>query len=482
MRTFEYVKGRSSKFWNIEVKGKTFTITFGRIGTRGQSQTKEFADEPEARAAADKLIAEKLKKGYAETTPAARPVATTPLRQALEAAVIEDPEDPAALAALADYLQEQGDPQGEFIQVQLSLERPDLTAAQRKKLQQREQELLEAHRQEWVGGWADLAPSQGPEGRGQLDFRSPKFGFERGLLSTVTIDELTVQCARAFVAAPQTRFVRRLFVGGWAWEERGDYEPGPDVPEAVPDDDPSQYVLMRWPFFANLRVFQLGWTSDEEYGNFCHLQCHLSGDLAHSFVQKMPHLEELCLFAHGVKTSDFVGLPLPHLRVLQVYHAHDYELEGLAQNGSLSKLTHLLCHPHALEHGDGPYIGLGDLRAVVRSPHLSSLTHLRLRLTTFGDRGCEEIVRSGILRRLKVLDLRHGCISDEGARTLAGCPGLRNLELLDASRNELTADGIRALHTTGIRVLADHQHGPTAGGTSEGSVAETQVLFEGDYE
>src|SRR5262245_40951791 len=140
---------------------------------------------------------------------------TFALRKALEQAINDDPEDLAAHAAYADFLMEQGDPQGEFIQLQLTLENARLPAAQRKKLQKREKELLDAHKAEWVGEWADLAQSTGPEGRAQVDFPGPKpFRMIRGLLAEVTIDDLTLECAHAFVAAPQTRFVRRLFIGG----------------------------------------------------------------------------------------------------------------------------------------------------------------------------------------------------------------------------------------------------------------------------
>ena len=39
---------------------------FGRIGTAGQTSRKEFATEAQAKTSYDKLIAEKLKKGYVE--------------------------------------------------------------------------------------------------------------------------------------------------------------------------------------------------------------------------------------------------------------------------------------------------------------------------------------------------------------------------------------------------------------------------------
>lgn len=69
-RRFEFVSGPSCKFWAVVVSGCRVTICFGRIGTTGQQQIKEFADATAAQRHADKQIAEKLKKGYVEMVPA----------------------------------------------------------------------------------------------------------------------------------------------------------------------------------------------------------------------------------------------------------------------------------------------------------------------------------------------------------------------------------------------------------------------------
>jgi predicted DNA-binding WGR domain protein len=65
-RRFEFIAGNSRKFWEVEVSGKDMTTRWGRIGSAGQSKTKTFADAAAARAAADKLIAEKTDEGYVE--------------------------------------------------------------------------------------------------------------------------------------------------------------------------------------------------------------------------------------------------------------------------------------------------------------------------------------------------------------------------------------------------------------------------------
>jgi predicted DNA-binding WGR domain protein len=46
--------------------GSSFTVAFGRVGTAGQTQEKSFASETTCRKEADKLIAEKKKRGYVE--------------------------------------------------------------------------------------------------------------------------------------------------------------------------------------------------------------------------------------------------------------------------------------------------------------------------------------------------------------------------------------------------------------------------------
>jgi predicted DNA-binding WGR domain protein len=65
-RHFEFVEGKSSKFWEVWVEGTSMYTQYGRIGSAGQTTVKSYGDEAAARKAADKLIAEKTGKGYME--------------------------------------------------------------------------------------------------------------------------------------------------------------------------------------------------------------------------------------------------------------------------------------------------------------------------------------------------------------------------------------------------------------------------------
>lgn len=64
MPRYEFSEGSSSKFWEIELSGASFSVRFGRIGTSGQAQSKKFKSPAVAAAEAEKLIAEKTRKGY----------------------------------------------------------------------------------------------------------------------------------------------------------------------------------------------------------------------------------------------------------------------------------------------------------------------------------------------------------------------------------------------------------------------------------
>ncbi|MDI7234924.1 WGR domain-containing protein [Leptospira santarosai] len=70
---------KSDKFWSIEVSGNSFTVTYGKTGTKnnstrslstdrsaGHTQTKTFDNEEKCLKEAEKLLSEKLKKGYVE--------------------------------------------------------------------------------------------------------------------------------------------------------------------------------------------------------------------------------------------------------------------------------------------------------------------------------------------------------------------------------------------------------------------------------
>jgi uncharacterized protein (TIGR02996 family) len=417
-------------------------------------------------------------------------------RAALEAALIDNPDDLATHMAYADHLAEQGDPRGEFIQVQLALEDPSRKPAERKKLQKRERQLLEAHERDWLGELAPLLLGTEEEQRAlfaaELDLRYAdrleyttqdmhfRHSWARGWLDRFECGNLTVEMARKLGRAPVAQLLRVLVCRGGEGGDVYCYEPGPDIPAG----DPNRYfsfhpceVLANHAVVRNLRVFQYGQEVDPEEDTY---QAGTQYDRLAPLIARMPRLEELSIFGHIYMDDEMwqdmhriLSLPtLANLRVYQHYHGTTYALEPLASNPALGRLTHLLIFPHSFSRAfdsahlgtddwidarEGPALHRDNVQAVLTSPYLPSLAHLQLRCCSGGDATVQDIVSSGILKRLQVLDLRHGFITDQGAKWLAECPDARNLEFLDLVNNRLTAVGIGELQSAGVPLRTERQ-------------------------
>jgi uncharacterized protein (TIGR02996 family) len=397
------------------------------------------------------------------------------LRKALEDELAANPDDLATHAAYADLLDEQGDPRGEFIQVQIALEDPDLDSDRRRELQQRELDLLAAHTEAWLGPLAPLL----------IEDKGVRFSFRRGWLDTLEIEGLSLDEARALRDASQARLLRHLSI-----------EDGSDSAPPLPDDDvpENDYEPGFWPLvgsaaLANVRTCRIGRDDGDDYQGY---DCNLYTSVVVPLVRSMPRLEELAVFAKAYNLTDLFTLPtLRRLRVLKVHHASQlHRLDVLAANPAFAHLTHLLLHPHHMEwlqdeeraagfREEEGYLPLAVIRPFFRSPNLPHLTHLRLRLSSTGDEGCKELVESGVLGRLKSLDLRHGRVTDAGARLLAGRPELGKLEWLDLSYNSLSAAGVELVRGLGVPGRLDNQHDPSQAVQMTGA---EEYLTEGEFE
>jgi predicted DNA-binding WGR domain protein len=73
MARYEFIKGSSRKFWEIELEGNSFTTTFGRIGSAGQSAREKWPSAEVAKREHDRLVHEKVAKGYVAVGAPAEP-------------------------------------------------------------------------------------------------------------------------------------------------------------------------------------------------------------------------------------------------------------------------------------------------------------------------------------------------------------------------------------------------------------------------
>src|SRR5437588_11672378 len=65
--------------------------------------------------------------------------------------IAEDPGDDAPRLVFADWLEEQGDPRGEFMRLQVRLARLPESDPRRVALEEHERELLDRHAVDWLG-------------------------------------------------------------------------------------------------------------------------------------------------------------------------------------------------------------------------------------------------------------------------------------------------------------------------------------------
>ena len=65
-RMFEFVNDKSCKFWEVWTEDFSLFTRYGKIGVAGQITEKNYSSKDEANLEADKIIKQKLKKGYVE--------------------------------------------------------------------------------------------------------------------------------------------------------------------------------------------------------------------------------------------------------------------------------------------------------------------------------------------------------------------------------------------------------------------------------
>jgi uncharacterized protein (TIGR02996 family) len=312
--------------------------------------------------------------------------------------VLDHPDDEALRRIFADWLQEQGDPRGEFIQAQCDLAVLPRHDPRWPDLADREKELREAHGPAWAGPLADLVTS---------------YEFRRGFVERVTLPAAAFleKGHRLFDKAP-IRDVRLLPVFGGA----------------------ALHQVAECPHLARLAALDLqGW--------------RLFDDGCEVFVNHLVQLDGLTglnLRATGIGVRGLTLLldspRLPHVHTFDLSDNKTYFVYRGAQflgSPSLAKVR-------ALHLG---LTGLADEGAAVlaANAHLAGLQTLALWNTTLGDRGVEALAASPYLTRLTHLDLTGNFITRRGVEALARSPNVARLTHLELTNNAIGDTGVLAL-------------------------------------
>ena len=341
-----------------------------------------------------------------------------------EAAFLElvraSPEDDLPRLIFADWLDERGDPRGEFIRIQCALARLPSADPNRPVLLGRDAELIDRHRAEWseplkgIAGWAE---------------------FRRGFVETVNIEtrKFLSRGARLFDLAP-VRHVRFLDVGG-------------NLPR-----------LTASPLLARLSAITL-------YAQ------HLGDELAPALVSS-PHLAGLRhlnigrnhigdrgvqRLARSPRFEQLVGMDLSDNAI------RDPGIRALAESSNLRNLAALELRRNELTRaGLGRLCSSGTLAALrelgaglnyVGAPHdgeapapgVVALRSLDLSETGLDAEGVREVIRLPGLMNLERLDLGRNQAGNAGASLLANWSGASSLRFLQLAGNRIGDDGARAL-------------------------------------
>ena len=353
-------------------------------------------------------------------------------------AVIDHPDDDARRMVYADWLQQQGDPQGELIAVQIQL--AHATAGERGELEARAKALLDAHGDTWIAALG--------EGISHVAFRR---GLPYAARATIRSD-LPAGVLDVLDRAP----IRDL---GFVADDRDDDDDEPSSRLAVARDlanDPRLARVellatgMRWgadglaallasPHLGNLRGLQIADPDCQAYAGEAIAAAHL------------PRLEFLTLrgdYEGDMGDPGVVALAraeLPALRDLALLNVScgAGSARALASSQTLTQL-------HGLDFGWGSYnpnrIGPGGAAAIAESANFAQLRRLILDFNGIGDDGLAALATSPHLGALHYLSLKSASITDEGLRAFAAGSGMPALELLELTFNrDVTHTGIEAL-------------------------------------
>ena len=361
--------------------------------------------------------------------------------------VCADPDDDAPRLIFADWLEEHGDPRGEFIRVQVALARLQAGDPRRDTLVDREAALLARFHAPWsdplrgIAGWTE---------------------FRRGFVETVNIDGRSFlrRADDLFRLAP-VRHVRFLDVGSTL-------ERVTECPQlarltaltiyAQHIDERLTRYLVDSPHLGGLRALNIGrnrvgdrgverlaWTPRFRELEVLDLSDNAVGDggaraLAES--SNLANLESLELRRNEITRAGLGYLcASPALaRLRQVGLAHNYlrtPREWTPPQGGCVALHSIDLTENGLTE-DG-------IRMLTALPGLGPIARLDLGHNEIGNGGAAAFAEWPGAATLRVLRLADNRIGDDGARSLAGSPYLHQLHDLDLSDNPIHDPGAGAL-------------------------------------
>jgi uncharacterized protein (TIGR02996 family) len=343
---------------------------------------------------------------------------------ALLAAIIADPADDLPRLALADWLDENGQPhRAQFIRLQLEQAALPPGEARWRKLDDRAGELLRKHGKKWA---APLAAC----GLGRLEYR-------RGFAEEAMIDDVGLfvdNYTRVAALAPlhDIRF-------DWDFD-----------PREQEDESPALLRFLESPAAARITKLDMG-DADGIPLLESLLSCpHLTG--VRTIVANCQTGDSGAEVAHLIACSPRLR-SLRSLRIL-AYDTGNEGLNALANVRHLAKLEELSLGDE--EGGSSAEIGLDGVNSLVRSRYLRRLRWINLCGNPIGDAGASALASAPYLKALQMLSLGGCGLSELGLLALAKSRRLPALRHLALTVSTLPSDTVNALITSPVLNRLDY--------------------------
>jgi predicted DNA-binding WGR domain protein len=408
MARYEFVEGTSNKFWEITRDGLSVTTRYGRIGSAGQSTTKTFPSEAAATREHDKLVAEKLGKGYVavgETDNAAAPVEHAKAGTAFRLADLEQLDDrPYELSStfmgltIADYDPEEG------------LKDPARRAYRLR-----------------------VEPGEG------------------------NFDELR-ELLKSLAADPNASKLKALVVANW---DENVAMAGVDGPERERPAQLIAAVAAAGPHLSGLAALFVGDIHAEE----AEISWQALADIS-PLLAAFPQLEHLRVRGNPVSKTGMGTLKSATLRSLQLEGSNlDREVVQQVASADLPALEHL-----EIWLGPSEYAApktAEDIAPILSGTLFPSLRYLGLRDTDDADQVAAQVAASKVIEQLEVLDLSLGTLGDVGAEALLASPAVARLKMLDIRHHYISApvlSRLKALKPVKVREEAADEDDDGEGG------------------
>lgn len=343
-------------------------------------------------------------------------------------AMIENPEDDAARLAYADWLDEQGDPRGEFIRVECSLATLEEDTPPYKKLDQRRDELLKEHGKEWKGRFGKLGIG---------------CSFRRGLVDSaeMSVKQFLQHGEKLLDQGPLTCLKLKPFDRRTRQEQFAQLAASPLLARLRQlylsqneIDDREMAILAGSPYVKNLRKL---WLLINNVG--------AKGLKALAASPHLANLTSLGLMQNPLGAAGAAALAasqtIQHLEDLHLSYTRigDAGIEALAGSSVVANLKSLSVCSSYNDRSNTAITSRG-VAALANSPHFSKLESLRLDDNPIGDAGASALAKARCLKNLKDLSLDRCGITHVGAAALASSKGLASLVQLSLGGSDNAID------------------------------------------